>query len=137
MRRAIRFATAYALYASVVLGYTYHLLTHPAGALFGPSHTALAALTAVSLALPILDAMGWPLLRPRRIGRALAAVLVIGLLAEVAARGSLDVGELLSLGMRLLTYLIVLTIATILYLMVRPREPASGRDGDVAKHHAS
>jgi len=124
MINVVMFIVAYALYASVILGYAYYLLTHPAGALFGPPPAALAAVTATSLALPILDAAGWRLLRPGRIGKALAAVLLIGVLVEVVAGGSLNVVDLLSVAMRLLTYLIVLAIAVVLYQMVRPRESA-------------
>lgn len=137
MTRTARFAVAYALYAAVVLGYAYRMLTDPAGALFSPSHTTLSILTAVSLALPVLDAMSWDLLRPERIGRVLLAVLFIGVLAEAAAGGSLNVADLLSVAMRLLTYLIVLTIAIVLYQMVRPRESTPGRDGNAVKHHTS
>jgi len=137
VRRVIRFVAAYALYASVVLGYAYYLLTHPAGDLFSPSPFALVAVTATSLALPILDAAGLRLLKHGRIGKALAAALLIGVIAEVVARGDLSVVDLVGTAMRLLIYLIVLTIAVTLYLMARPREPASGRDGDVAKHHTS
>jgi len=124
MSNTIRFAVAYALYASVVLGYAYYLLAHPAGDLFSPSQAALIILTAVSLALPILDAMGWRLLTPGRIGKALAAVLFVGVLAEAAARGDLGVAGLLGTAMRLLLYLIVLMIAIAIYQMARPRESA-------------
>jgi len=120
----VRFIVAYTLYTSVVLGYAYYSLTHPAGDLFSPSPVALAAVTATSLALPILDAAGWRLLRPGRIGKALAAVLLIGVLVEVVAGGSFNVVDLLSVAMRFLTYLIVLAIAVVLYQMGRPRELA-------------
>jgi len=124
MSRVARFAVAYALYAAVVLGYVYRALTDPAGALFSPSHTALTALAAASLALPVLDAMGWNLLRPGRIGKTLTAVLFIGVLAEVAARGDLSVVDLVSTAIKLMVYLIVLTIVVVLYQMARPRESA-------------
>jgi len=133
----VRFIVAYTLYASVVLGYTYYLLTHPAGALFGPPPVALVAVTAASLALPILDAAGWRLLRPGRIGKALATVLLIGVTAEAAVKGDLDIAYLLSMAIRLITYLIVLAVAVMLYQMARPREMASGRNGDVTRHYTS
>jgi len=56
-------------------------------------------------------------------------------LAEVAARGSLSVADLLSTAMKLITYLIVLTIAVTLYLMVHPRESAPVRNSDAARYH--
>jgi len=137
MNRVARFAVAYALYAAVVLGYAYRALTDPAGALFSPSHTALAALAAASLALPVLDAMGWNLLRPGRIGKTLTAVLFIGVLAEMAARGNINVADLFGVAIKLLTYLIVLTIAIVFYQMVRLHESTPGRDGDAVKHYTS
>jgi len=118
MKHIIRFMVAYALYAAVILGHAYYLLVHPAGTLLSPSPVALAIVTATSLALPILDAVGLYLLRPRRVGRTMATLFTVGIFAEAAGRGELSVATLVDVTMRLLTYLIILTIAVVLYLMV-------------------
>jgi len=131
-----RFAAAYALYAAVLLAYTHRAPACPLESLFAPSAPALAALTATALALPVLDAR-WGILRPKRIGRTIAAVFAVGLLAEVATRGNLDVVDLLSASMRLIMYLIVLTIALALFSMARPRESAPEHGGISAERYTS
>jgi len=129
MNRIIRFVIGYVMYATVVLGYAYHLLTHPAGYLFGPSAPALTVLTAVALALPVLDA-NWNLLN-KHFKKTVAAVFIIGVLTEVVVRGNLSAETLLGAGMKLLIYLIVVTIATMLYLMAYPRRSTSNRNSNV------
>jgi len=129
-----RFATAYALYAAVLLIYAHRALTDSPEALFAPSAPALTVLTATALALPILD-VRWGVLRPRRVRRTMAVVFIIGALAEVTVRGDFSVATLLSATVRLIIYLIVLAIAVMLYLMLYPRRSASDRNDNVTKHY--
>jgi len=131
-----RFVTAYALYAAVLLIYAYRALTDSPEALFAPSAPALTVLTATALALPIFD-IRWGVLRPKRARRAIAAVFVVGLLAEVGARGSPDMADLISASMKLIMYLIVLTIALVLFSMARPRESAPEHGGISAERYTS
>jgi len=123
-----RFVTAYALYAAVLLIYAHRALTDSLESLFAPSAPALTVLTATALALPIFD-IRWGVLRPKRARRPIAAMFAVGLLAEVAVRGSLYVTNMLSVAMGLIMYLIIFSIALALYQIIRPHRPASEHGG--------
>jgi len=120
MRRAIRFAVAYALYASAVLGYTYYLLAQLAESHFSLSSTALAAVTAASLILPILDVIGWRVLSdPKRAGRAATLVVLVGVTIEASASENLL--DLVGVALKYSIHLVVLLAAAALYSLAYAR----------------